>query len=132
MKWDSKFDIDYERIDFEHRIFLDLIFEVNKEANGGCDQQRIKRLLNEVREYAKFHFISEENIMEEIDYPELESHRVLHRRLLSMLSDIAYDVTHQRIDYLDLVDYLFEWFTAHTTIEDKKIALSICALDTKA
>ncbi|WP_347988961.1 EAL domain-containing protein [Methylomonas sp. AM2-LC] len=123
--WNSKFEIGHERIDFEHRIFLGLIIEVNKEAYGRCDHQRIKRLLHVLTEYARFHFVSEENIMEEIDYPELESHRVLHRRLLSRLSDIAYDVNQQRADYFALVDFLFEWFTTHTTTEDKKISIFI-------
>jgi diguanylate cyclase (GGDEF)-like protein/hemerythrin-like metal-binding protein/PAS domain S-box-containing protein len=123
IQWGSEFEIDHERIDSEHKIFLGLIIEMNKEINGGCELQRIKRLLNEVTEYAKFHFVSEENIMEEIAYPELEAHRILHRRLLSKLSDIAYDLSQQQIDYFSLVEFLFEWFANHTAIEDKKIAL---------
>lgn len=122
IQWDSKYEIGHERIDSEHRIFLGLILEVSKEANGRCDQQRIKRLLHEVTEYARFHFVSEENIMEEIGYPELESHQVLHRRLLSSLSDVAFDVNQKQADYCGLVDFLYEWFTTHTTTEDKKIS----------
>ena len=125
IRWESKFEIGHERIDFEHRIFLNLIIEVSKEAHGRCNHRRIKRLLSEVAEYAKFHFVSEENIMEEINYPELESHKVLHRHLLTNLSDIAYDFNRQQVDYCGLVNFLFEWFTKHTTLEDRKIALFI-------
>ena len=125
IQWGNKFEINHERIDSEHKIFLGLIIDINKEVNGGCDPQRIKRLLSEVTEYAKFHFVSEENIMEEIDYPELEAHRISHRRLLSKLSDIAYDLSHQQIDFFSLVEFLFEWFANHTAIEDKKIAIYI-------
>lgn len=123
IKWDSKFEIGHERIDFEHNIFLGLIIEINREVNGNRDLHRIKRLLNEVTEYAKFHFVSEENIMEEIGYPEFEAHRILHKRLLATLSDIAYELSQEQIDYFKLVDFLFEWFVGHTTNEDKKIAV---------
>jgi hemerythrin len=125
IQWGGEFEINHERIDSEHKIFLGLISDMNKEINGGCEPQRIKRLLNEVTEYAKFHFVSEENIMEEIAYSELEAHRISHRRLLSKLSDIAYDLSQQQIDYFSLVEFLFEWFANHTAIEDKKIALYI-------
>lgn len=123
--WSTKFEIGHDRIDFEHRIFLDLIIAVNDKVNTSCDCRQINRLLNEIVEYARFHFVSEENIMEEIEYPELELHKLLHSELLSKITKLINVNSTKDLDYKELVDFLYEWFVSHTAFEDKKIALFI-------
>lgn len=123
--WDNKYEIGHERIDFEHKIFLGLIQDIADEVSTHRDLARIQRLQREVVKYAEFHFLSEENIMEEVGYPELEFHRKLHLDLMSSIANFAHDLAVGKASYEDFVSFLFEWFALHTSNEDKKIAAFI-------
>ncbi|MCU7807512.1 MAG: hemerythrin family protein [Candidatus Thiodiazotropha sp. (ex Semelilucina semeliformis)] len=120
--WDKKFEVGHERIDFEHRVFLDLIRTISAEVDNGSGKERILRLLAEMAKYAEFHFLSEENEMLNVDYPDYEAHKQEHIRLLAKFSDL---VTEFRMDVIPLekiVEYIFSWFALHTTQVDKRLA----------
>jgi hemerythrin len=122
--WDRKFEIGHERIDFEHRIFLDLIRTFGEEVERGDaeDPRRLNRQLTEITKYAEFHFVSEENIMIEVAYPDYETHRELHNVLLNELRDMAFKLRAGRANPRELVEFLYYWFAQHTAHKDKLIA----------
>ncbi len=122
LQWDSKYEIGHQRIDSEHKIFLGLIAETSSEIETACNVERIRRLQNELTKYAAFHFVSEENIMEETGYPDFAEHRKMHLQLLSTLDDCSHRLHSGVLDYQAYVAFLFEWFAMHTSNEDKKIA----------
>ena len=122
LPWDSKFEIGNERIDSEHRIFLSLIRDLSVESETEADHLRIDRTLNEIYKYADFHFISEENIMEDVGYPSFHAQRRTHRMLLAELDSEIHDFRGGRKSSGEIVRFLFQWFALHTTNEDKRIA----------
>lgn len=127
IQWDRKFELGNERIDAEHRIFLDLIKGLSTLAPPHDDPERVARLLRELQRYAEFHFVSEENLMLDVGYPDYEMHRNEHTMLLSTLgTEIRkWSQTPALLDHL--VRFLFEWFALHTTQVDKKLARYIDA-----
>ncbi len=123
VQWDEKFEIGHSRIDFEHRIFLGLIKDLDQAVNEKRSRDKIRRILEELRLYAQFHFVSEENIMIDCGFPELERHREEHKTLLALLGDRAKAFLLDESDTgAKIVDFSFSWFALHTTQEDKKIA----------
>ena len=125
IKWEKKYEIGHKRIDFEHQIFVDLIVKIDDAVKNKQDKNYIERLLNELQAYATFHFISEENIMYSINYPDFEIHKKHHNELLDKynqkLMEIALD--EQKVE--DLIAFLKSWFINHTLNEDKKIAMFV-------
>ena len=120
--WDSKFEVGHPRIDFEHRIFLDLIAELSRQAEGGTLPSRLAKALCEIYKYADFHFVSEENLMEDIGYPDLAEHRQQHEMLLAELRDFRAELDDGGRPPAKIVNFLFQWFALHTSREDKRIA----------
>jgi len=122
LDWKARYEVGHRRIDLEHRAFLDIIQTVDAEVRGNGDRNRILRLLNELRAYAHFHFISEENIMADYAYPDRFHHAELHRHLLEQLHIcvLGFEVGQEPAE--DLLDFLVDWFVNHTTTEDVKIA----------
>lgn len=121
LRWDNKYEIGHPRIDAEHRIFLGLIIDLDRACHAGDSRGRLSRIIREIAAYARFHFVSEENIMIDLAYPELESHRRQHQRLLASIDDKAHQFDHGLLDGGAIVDFTFEWFALHTTQVDKKI-----------
>ncbi|RKZ33791.1 MAG: hemerythrin [Gammaproteobacteria bacterium] len=120
--WDKKYEVGHKRIDFEHRIFVDLIRSIAEADERGDSKERISRLLTELKKYAEFHFCSEENVMIDVAFPDLEMHKQEHVRLLAQLSDKVHGFTNDDNKLDDVVEFIFSWFALHTTQKDKEIA----------
>ncbi|MCW8854729.1 MAG: bacteriohemerythrin [Gammaproteobacteria bacterium] len=122
VKWDKKYEIGHDRIDFEHQIFVDLVSRLDDAVHIHGDKDYIQRLLNELLAYTKFHFISEENIMISNNYPDYDEHRRHHMDLLERYNQNMMRILLDEEDMDDFIIFLKEWFIKHTVLEDKKIA----------
>lgn len=122
LKWQSRFETGIDRIDFEHRIFLDIIIDIDREVRAGKGSKRISRLLFELQKYGEFHFISEENIMIECGFPGYKGHAQHHADLNETFSNkkMLFDMGEENAE--DILAFLIEWFVNHTLHEDMKIA----------
>jgi hemerythrin len=125
IQWSTQFELGHERIDAEHRIFLRLVNEFATRVDQGSGTDMLARTLNEIRKYAEFHFVSEENIMQELDYPRLDEHRGLHSRLLEALDGWMRDMSSGAIRPQEVQQALVDWFAAHTSQEDQKLVAHI-------
>lgn len=129
IKWDKKFEIGHVRIDFEHQVFVDLIKSLSLAEQQHSPRERNLRLMLEVKKYAEFHFVSEENIMQDAGYPHFAEHQEEHRILLSSLNEKIFQYQREGLTLDQFAEFLFEWFAFHTTHKDLPIADYIRALN---
>ena len=116
LHWKADYETEVREIDLQHRFFMDLINRMHEELQASADQDYRDRLFQELSNYARFHFISEENLMFKFGYPDLERHRQMHRHLIDELSWRA-----QEKSYEAIFEFLVRWFVAHTVDEDARI-----------
>ena len=114
LHWKSNYEIGIEEIDFQHHCFINLINRLGTELINCTDNYYQNRLLQELFYYAKFHFISEENIMMKYHYPYIERHKELHLELIDELN------SKNATSPVELLEFLIKWFVVHTAQEDKK------------
>lgn len=119
--WRSNYELGNDHIDGEHRIFLGLIKKLAEDIGSNRHRDRVLRTFAEVVKYAEFHFLSEENLMLDVGYPDYAAHHALHEELLAELRRHRQDYEQDRIDLLAVVQFLLEWFVRHTVSEDVKI-----------
>lgn len=127
LQWDDRYSLGHERIDAEHHIFLDLIVEFDLLAAQGATNDKVVRTLREICKYAEFHFLSEENLMIDRQYPEFAHHSQLHQHLITALDDHLYRLLNRSTTPSQVFEFLFEWFALHTSSEDKKLVSYIAA-----
>ena len=113
-------------IDKEHRELFRIIGEVyhvmtNEIAFDKYDE--IVSLLEELKEYTKFHFQDEEIYMESIHYPGLEAQKRAHDAFVSRLEemDLEHIDENQQETLEDMMEFLSEWLVNHIMNSDKKI-----------
>jgi hemerythrin len=128
VQWSSHYELGHERIDAEHRIFLRLIDEFARRVEEGLPLEALQRTAHEIRQYAEFHFVCEENTMEEMGYPGLTEHRQCHADLLGALDEKRREMAERRLDPRALQDFLVDWFLQHTAEEDQKLVAHIRSL----
>ena len=81
-KWLPEYEIGIEDVDLQHHFFFNLINRLARELILTQDIQYRIDLINELNAYAKFHFMSEENMMRKSEYPDFLHHKFQHIDLL--------------------------------------------------
>jgi len=117
-------DLGIADIDLQHRFFASLINRLAADLRQVTDAALRASLLQELSAYARFHFISEENLMARAGYPALAEHRALHNRLIDELSArqtrLRLCLAPQDVD--DAITFLVQWFKGHTQHDDRTFA----------
>lgn len=122
IKWDGSFEIHHELIDSQHRIFVMLLNKLMANIVKGVDKEYLLRVLDEISKYAEFHFVSEENVMYECNFPGLTNHEQVHTEILHRLADLTERVSQNRARAEDVVVMLRGWLFSHILIEDSHIS----------
>ena len=125
----DKFVTGIDLIDNEHRKLFEIIKDTNDVIHAELLHDKydeIIRLLKELKEYTEFHFSDEENLMEQINYPEIDSQRKAHSAFIEKLVDISVadldNMDDNQQEYLlDLINFLLNWLSNHILASDKKI-----------
>ena len=119
--WQKWFELGNFRIDSEHRVFLDLIMGLSHDHRAAIATDKLARSLREIHKYAEFHFLSEENMMIDIGYPQMEIHATEHAKLLQVLDrNIARLMAGEDI-LEEFLTFLYEWFSDHTIGTDYRL-----------
>lgn len=105
----------FEIADNAYRLLTDN-FRVDK-------YDKIIDIINELKEYAKFHFEAEEKYMESINYKKLFSQKVYHEAFIKKLSkfDLSHIDENQDNTIKELLQFLNDWLIEHILHSDKLI-----------
>ena len=122
LEWSDDYLTGVEEIDLQHHYFLRLINRIQGKLGQIMLSGGHAPLLKELGYYAKFHFLSEENLMEEALYPDLEAHRLLHRKLIERLHGEIAMLENDLVSPEHIATMLEQWFREHTLVEDMKYA----------
>lgn len=116
-------------IDLQHLWLINLIVELDiicKHDNLHKKEQSFRNAMAELIEYSRDHFKTEELVMEYLGHPELEKHKVQHRKFITMLNHRnAQKKERMHTILFNLTMDLKEWLISHVAIDDKAISLTI-------
>lgn len=120
--WDDRYNTGNFIIDYQHKRLVRLINELEDMQNH--QELRpflLKTIFDEVSSYTDYHFKTEENLMSDVRYSDLEDHKRLHRNFVQKLSffDNEFKKGTMHIDR-EFCAYLKEWLFNHIGNEDPK------------
>lgn len=117
--WDGSLAIGHEVIDQHHEHLVELL---NKAYDHLCDNkppQDLEAVLDELADYATYHFIQEEHLMETIGYPRREEQVREHEYFVRRFCEIQKDfVTGSNPVSLETISFLKNWLINHITQKD--------------
>lgn len=113
-------------VDKEHKELFRIIGEVYRVMTDEMALDKydeIVKLLDELKEYTKFHFQDEEFYMESIHYEGLEAQKRAHEAFVSRLeeTDLEHVDENQQETLEELMEFLTEWLINHILHSDKRI-----------
>ncbi|MFO1012571.1 MAG: bacteriohemerythrin [Caulobacteraceae bacterium] len=123
MNWDQSLDIGVEAMNAEHREILDLMNKIYDARAAGRDGVIINGLVSQLGVCCTKHFADEERYMAQIGYPELESHKLLHKKLLLTFGEHAAQIKDAGGKPTDaFFNFLKFWLSSHIKGIDTKYA----------
>jgi|JI9StandDraft_1071089.scaffolds.fasta_scaffold02345_2 hemerythrin-like metal-binding protein len=124
LEWSSDMSVSNTMIDHDHQILLTLINQLINDENRS-DRLAVEFVMDELINYAFTHFKREEQLMKEMEYPELDNHRKIHDLMTSevivMQKKLNIGFTPALGEEVSL--YLKKWLSIHILREDKKYSL---------
>jgi len=120
MQWAAVYSLYDERVDKEHKKLFEL---ANVVEDCQYDSKLLQSAVKELVRYTKFHFLSEENYMKELNYIHLAEHIKLHRQIVESLNTIIKQMPDEPLEktYQAVYDFVKNGLVQHIIVEDKKL-----------
>ncbi|MDD3628037.1 MAG: bacteriohemerythrin, partial [bacterium] len=78
IEWTKELSVNFSTIDSQHKKLIGLINKLHDAMKEGKGSAVLDEVINEMSDYAKIHFETEEKYMEKFKFPELVAHREKH------------------------------------------------------
>jgi hemerythrin len=117
--WEPSFAVGHESIDAQHRFLFELMDKVHtaitsRHVHGDRTAERLVSVLAD-------HFRFENNLMRDLAYPQEESHRKYHQRMLETVSEVMERWEHGEDARLAFDEFLKQWYYHHTSGADQNL-----------
>jgi len=112
----------YKKLDDQHRLLLSMFDDLMNALLEGRASEIIFELLLKLKKYAYYHFNSEEKLMKNINYPDIQTHSEEHNKFRKIV--YKYIKEYKSNYYLitsETTDFLYSWISFHIMLSDKKM-----------
>ena len=121
LQWHEEYRVDVLRLDTQHRRLFEQANAILDAVDAGRDLPEVVSLLDAMAEYARYHFGEEEGLMLRHSYPETESHRSRHARLMDLLGEMRQTLLDKGCaDSTEVLTFLKDWLVNHICTEDRR------------
>lgn len=121
-QWDQRFATGYALVDQQHQHLFAMVGELQRAIVSKHGTQRVLPTLLQLASYVGEHFATEEQMMQERGYPNLDRHRGCHMDLTARTSAIIADFRHGQHELsAALSDFLSDWIRQHIFQEDMEM-----------
>lgn len=111
--WDNSYSLGLDKIDEQHELLLVLVNKIWRTIISRADKKQIFALIKELEVYSIIHFAEEEAYMLEVNYPNINEHKQIHKQFIKrvvMEKTIAIKEGHLS---LDILYFLKDWLINH-------------------
>jgi hemerythrin-like metal-binding protein len=122
IQWENGLELGLDLIDAEHRMLMLLCRKLDVAIKSHQPHETVRLVALEVKRFTAFHFFSEENVMREIGYPELDEHVWQHTELMMRLNAVMTRINNREEQAYDFLALLYYWLRSHLVEHDAKIA----------
>ncbi|WP_410511147.1 bacteriohemerythrin [Paenibacillus sp. BR2-3] len=122
--WKDSYDIGVETIDCQHRQLLVKLNDFFEACTNQQGKEKINETLKFLKDYTIEHFGSEEQLMKDIDFPELAEHQATHAEFVKTVLDLEEAINTKGVSILSTIKLnrtLTDWLLNHINKCDQLI-----------
>ncbi|MHB8124933.1 MAG: bacteriohemerythrin [Desulfitobacteriaceae bacterium] len=126
LQWKEEYSIGVELIDEQHKHLFKIgnkIYDLLENYFYKDKYDKIVGIINELSEYTRYHFKTEEDYMLQIKYPQYFKQKVEHDDFIQKIEEIDLgDLDENQDKYIrDILTFVFNWILEHILKKDKLI-----------
>lgn len=119
--WKSEYSVGNEKLDQQHQKLIELINKLHEAMKTGKAGKEIGLIVDEMVDYAKFHFEAEEKLMTEKKYIGLGSQKNEHAAFIKKTAEFQNEIKSGKLAVsLEVLNFLKDWLTNHILVSDMK------------
>jgi hemerythrin len=120
IQWNNKMSVGLEEIDTQHKKLVDIINKLHDALKTNSYEKELKTIFTELIDYTKYHFSTEEQILEKAEYKDLENHKIQHKKFVTKMLRMK-DRCYQGKEEIsvELSSFLSSWMIGHILHSDK-------------
>ncbi len=121
--WKPEYSVGHAEIDQQHRKLVDIINHLHDSMKLGGKPEDLKRILDDLVNYTRYHFSHEEKLMQQAGYPDLANHQRVHRAMVEQVERLRKEIASSRVGFsIKLMAFLKNWLSDHILGTDQKYA----------
>lgn len=114
IKWGPEYSVGNEQLDEQHKKIISMINLLVEYKNGKSFHESVSTVLNEMTDYVKEHFVTEEGLMRKAGFPGLAQQEQEHRAFTKKVAQLCMEAARRGEKmYPELCDFLNEWLRKH-------------------
>ena len=122
IEWSSELSVGIEEIDAQHQVLVDLLNQIHEAIQQRHAAEVTQSIIEKLGEYTRIHFAVEESLMRIMHYPDYESHKNAHDKLIEQLLDLQGRLNTGKAVSFELAHFLKVWLTKHIMESDQRYA----------
>ena len=124
VKWDGSFATGIHMIDEQHKSLFEIVNNLQEKMHTRASRASLLTTLDSMKQYARFHFETEERLMEKYEYPGTEYHKLEHKEFSLKTEELFWEVNEKDIPalFVESLTYLLNWIVKHVAGSDRKYA----------
>jgi len=120
-EWKEEYSVGIRAMDAQHKRIIEMIDELWYAMKQGKGREKVGDILEKLSDYVNTHFVSEERLMKEYDFPEYEEHRKEHEEYAEKVKEFIRRYKNREMGLsIHLLTFLKDWLSNHICITDKK------------
>lgn len=123
--WNDRLQLGVHAMDEEHKVLIakinDLIAALESQYVK-ADKTKLLKAFDAMAEYTIEHFRDEEKFMQSFEYPQFESHKKIHEKLLNQVGEYRQMIANDKLDDMLLINFLRNWLVSHIMGVDMQYA----------
>lgn len=121
MAWDDSYSVKVQRCDREHQKLFQIINALQDAMGAGKGRDFIKRIVQELNSYSKYHFTTEEMLLALANYPLLSAHRTEHQAFIDAVTKFEKSLADgNSLISVEVMDFLRNWLSSHILKTDRQ------------
>lgn len=134
--WSSRFETGIREVDLQHANLVRMVNSLSQLAVEGTTRKGLLHLLDELQDYAIYHFRTEEELMHshQLEADFISSHIQAHNALAEQMRNVRKQTEGENASIpaiiAGLLPYLMKWLLFHVLGTDMRMAREIAALET--
>ena len=123
IEWDDSMSVNVDLIDEQHKMLIQKLSDLSSAFRMGLEQNKIMKTLDFMVDYTDFHFTTEEQVMEDNDYPGLKEQKQQREEFKMTLNNILEDYKEEgtTAEIATAINvFLLNWLIKHIMGSDSK------------